>query len=107
MAASRRLRRRSSAMCSLRSQVRGNRQCCIPPYESRGRCSLTRRWSCLFFDDSLETSNDRIGGATPPIPPSDDNKDAVIRALALSPKKRKGGRIPTFLLGVDGSGRAG
>jgi len=35
-----------------------------------------------------ETSNDRIGGSTPTIPRSDDNKNAMTRAIALSKKAR-------------------
>ena len=45
------------------------------------------------------TSNDRIGRSTPTIPRSDDNKDAMIRAIALSQKARKERRFRTYLWG--------
>ena len=45
------------------------------------------------------SSNDRIGRSTPTIPRSDDNKDAMIRAIALSQKARKERRFRTYLWG--------
>src|SRR5437016_9130491 len=52
-----------------------------------------------------KTSNDRIGRSTPTIPRSDDNKDAMIRAIALSQKARKERRFRTYLWGIDVSGK--
>ena len=54
-----------------------------------------------------EQGHDRIGGSTPTIPRSDDNKDAMIHAIALSQKARKERRFRTYLWGIDVSGKAG
>ena len=52
-----------------------------------------------------QTSNGRIGRSTPTIPRSDDNKDAMIRAIALSQKARKERRFRTYLWGIDVSAK--
>src|SRR5712691_2544712 len=53
------------------------------------------------------TSNDRIGWSTPTIPRSDDNKDAMIRAIALSQKARNERRFRAYFWAIDVSGKAG